>query len=75
MTIDLKWLLPFTAPFIVALLLRLLVLVTGASYNPDLALVYSGVLGLMLGFLLFMFALEIGPLYPIRIGKKGETDE
>ena len=68
MTIDLKWLLPFTAPFIMAMLIGLRVLVTGASYNPDFALVFLGVL--MLGFLLTMFVIELGPIYPIRIGKK-----
>ena len=75
MTIDLKWLLPFTAPFIVTLLFRLLVLVTGASYNPDLALVFSTSVGLMLGFLITMFVIEVGPLYPIRIGKKEKQND
>ena len=71
MTIDLKWLLPFTAPFVVATFFRALCWFTGATYEPDIAAAFATVLGLALSVLGLLFIAQTGPVWPVRIGKKG----
>ena len=71
MTFDLKWLLPFTVPFFITGIYRLLALVTGVAYSPDFAILVSTIFGLLLGGAVAVLLFETPAIWPVRISKKG----